>query len=51
LACFTSRVTRSTICGKFEPSSLSEHVEWRNKLASFAVTELALVAAREAVST
>jgi hypothetical protein len=45
------RVTRSTICGKFEPSSLSEHIEWRNELASFAVTELALAAAREAVST
>ena len=44
-------VTRSTICGKFEPSSLSEHIEWRNELASFAVTELALAAAREAVST
>ena len=43
------RVTRSTICGKFEPSSLSEHIEWRK--ASFAVTELALAAAREAVST
>ena len=45
------RVTRSTICGRFEPSSLSEHIEWRNELASFAVTELALAAAREAVST
>ena len=45
------RVTRSTICGKFEPSSLSEHMEWRNELASFAVTELALAAAREAVGT
>ena len=44
------RVTRSTICGRFEPSRVSEQVLHRQQLVSFALTEDALAAAREEVS-
>lgn len=46
----TDHVTRSTICGRFEPTSIFEQSEWRNELVSFATTELTLAAARDAVS-
>ena len=44
------RVTRSTICGLFEPGKVAEQVLFRNQLASFALSEAVLAAAREAVS-
>ena len=44
------RGTRTAICGRFEPASLSEHVNFRSELVSFALTELALADAREEVS-
>lgn len=47
----TDRVTRSTICGRFEPASILEHVTWRNQLVSFAIPELVLAHAREQVSS
>ena len=43
-------MTRSTICGLFEPGRVTEQVLFRNKLVSFAVSEAVLAAAREAVS-
>ena len=43
-------VTRSTICGRFEPSAVMEQVLCRRQLVSFALTELALAAARNEVS-
>ena len=43
-------VTRSTICGRFEPSAVTEQVLYRSQLVSFALTEHALAAARDEVS-
>ena len=46
----TDHVTRSTICGRFEPASVLEPVTWHNQLVSFAIPELTLAGAREIVS-
>jgi hypothetical protein len=43
-------VTRSTICGRFEPSAVMEQVLYRSQLVSFALTEHALTAVRYEVS-
>jgi hypothetical protein len=46
----TDHVTRSTICGRFAPSSIIEELSWHSELVSFAVSEIALTSAREVVS-
>ena len=43
-------MTRSTIVGRFEPSSLTEHVTHCSQLVSVAVSAHALAEAREMVS-